>query len=412
MIGDTMDDEGRSADTALEAISAARETLRLKRTPKMTRVWYALFAAISAAIIVIGSYVGQIGDVVIAVPTLLITVMMLFYDKEFIHVPPMLIFIVIVTMVLSLIASMVPNSIALTHLCSFLAGVVLSLIGLIIAYISLGKRPGALNEKSVIIAIEALTFGLAMLMIWLMVVHYVNYVNIELIKKDIYALMDDAIWVSLGCVAIAALYLLDSRNRLMTSTVDRFLTNNSTLMGISIDEAQETKDIIDRGESATLEFKSTLMTNLQTGEPDKRMEKAVLKTVTAFLNTDGGTLLVGVEDNGNIRGVDVERFESRDKMNLHITNIIAAQIGNEFIPFIKFEQVDYGKRDDGREKVVIRFDCTPTSTPAFLKNTKEKTETFFVRSGPSSVELTGNDLISYVMNRKKTSKKLRPALRE
>ena len=152
------------------------------------------------------------------------------------------------------------------------------------------------------------------------------------------------------------------------------------------------------------------MTNLQTGEIDKRMEKAVLKTITAFLNTDGGTLLVGVEDNGNIMGIDIERFENRDKLNLHVTNIIASQIGNEFIPFIKFEQIDYGKRDDGKDRIVMRFDCTPTSTPAFLKNTKEKTETFFVRSGPSSVELTGNDLINYVMNRRKTGKKLRSAL--
>ena len=402
-----MNEEGHETDMDYGALSIAKETLRLKRISKMTRIWYALFAVMSAAIIAIGSYVGQIGDVVIAVPTLVITVMMLFYDKEFIHVPPMLIFIVIVAMIISLTASMVPDSYILTSLCSFLAGVVLSLIGLIIAYISLGKRPGFINEKPLIIAIEALTFGLATFMIWMMVVHYVNT---DIISKDIDSLMDDAIWVTLGCVFITVLYMTDSKNRILTNTVDMFLTNNSTLMGISVDKAEETKDLIDKGESGTLEFKSTLMTNLQTGETDKRMEKAVLKTVTAFLNTDGGTLLVGVEDNGNIKGTDVEKFESLDKMNLHVTNIIAAQIGNEFIPFIKFEQIYYGKRDDGKDRIVIRFDCTPTSTPAFLKNTKEKTETFFVRSGPSSVELTGNDLISYVMNRKKTSKKLRPAL--
>ena len=319
----------------------------------------------------------------------------------------MLIFIVIVTMIVSLVASMIPNSYILSNLCSFLAGVVLSLIGLIIAYISLGKRPGFVDEKPIIIAIEALTFGLASVLIWMMIVHHVNA---NLISKDINSLMDDAIWIAFGCLFITILYMIDSKNRIMTITVDRFLANNSTLMGIAVDRAEETKDLIDKGESGRLEFKSTLMTNLQTGEIDKRMEKAVLKTITAFLNTDGGTLLVGVEDNGNIMGIDIERFENRDKLNLHVTNVIASQIGNEFIPFIKFEQIDYGKRDDGKDRIVMRFDCTPTSTPAFLKNTKEKTETFFVRSGPSSVELTGNDLINYVMNRRKTGKKLRSAL--
>ena len=402
-----MNVEEQNADMGPESIPATNETMRLKRISKMTRAWYALFAIVTAAIIAVGSYVGEVGDVVIAIPTLVITIMMLFYDKEFIHVPPMLIFIVIVTMIVSLVASMIPNSYILSNLCSFLAGVVLSLIGLIIAYISLGKRPGFVDEKPIIIAIEALTFGLASVLIWMMIVHHVNA---NLISKDINSLMDDAIWIAFGCLFITILYIIDSKNRIMTITVDRFLANNSTLMGIAVDRAEETKDLIDKGESGRLEFKSTLMTNLQTGEIDKRMEKAVLKTITAFLNTDGGTLLVGVEDNGNIMGIDIERFENRDKLNLHVTNVIASQIGNEFIPFIKFEQIDYGKRDDGKDSIVMRFDCTPTSTPAFLKNTKEKTETFFVRSGPSSVELTGNDLINYVMNRRKTGKKLRSAL--
>lgn len=402
-----MNVEEQNADMGPESIPATNETMRLKRISKMTRAWYALFAIATAAIIAVGSYVGEVGDVVIAIPTLVITIMMLFYDKEFIHVPPMLIFIVIVTMIVSLVASMIPNSYILSNLCSFLAGVVLSLIGLIIAYISLGKRPGFVDEKPIIIAIEALTFGLASVLIWMMIVHHVNA---NLISKDINSLMDDAIWIAFGCLFITILYMIDSKNRIMTITVDRFLANNSTLMGIAVDRAEETKDLIDKGESGRLEFKSTLMTNLQTGEIDKRMEKAVLKTITAFLNTDGGTLLVGVEDNGNIMGIDIERFENRDKLNLHVTNVIASQIGNEFIPFIKFEQIDYGKRDDGKDRIMMRFDCTPTSTPAFLKNTKEKTETFFVRSGPSSVELTGNDLINYVMNRRKTGKKLRSAL--
>ena len=181
-----MNVEEQNADMGPESIPATNETMRLKRISKMTRAWYALFAIATAAIIAVGSYVGEVGDVVIAIPTLVITIMMLFYDKEFIHVPPMLIFIVIVTMIISLVASMIPNSYILSNLCSFLAGVVLSLIGLIIAYISLGKRPGFVDEKPIIIAIEALTFGLASVLIWMMIVHHVNA---NLISKDINSLM-------------------------------------------------------------------------------------------------------------------------------------------------------------------------------------------------------------------------------
>ena len=41
------------------------------------------------------------------------------------------------------------------------------------------------------------------------------------------------------------------------------------------------------------------------------MEKAVLKTIVAFLNTDGGNLLIGVDDDGDIIGADIQSFERR-----------------------------------------------------------------------------------------------------
>lgn len=50
------------------------------------------------------------------------------------------------------------------------------------------------------------------------------------------------------------------------------------------------------GESEAVEFKATLRTNLHTGSKDPRIELAVLKTLTGFLNGNGGTLIIGVSD--------------------------------------------------------------------------------------------------------------------
>lgn len=121
------------------------------------------------------------------------------------------------------------------------------------------------------------------------------------------------------------------------------------------------------------------------------MEKAVLKTLVAFMNTDGGTLLIGVSDDGSVCGVDLESFENRDKLNLHLTNLISSQIGNGFLPYISFDMVDFDDRS------VVRVRCLVSPKPVFLKD--GKTEMYFVRSGPSSVELTGMSLINYVNNR-------------
>ena len=57
-------------------------------------------------------------------------------------------------------------------------------------------------------------------------------------------------------------------------------------------------ELIATGESDDVEFKSTLRTNLHTGQIDDKMQSAVLKSIAGFLNAKGGTLLIGVADDG------------------------------------------------------------------------------------------------------------------
>ena len=58
------------------------------------------------------------------------------------------------------------------------------------------------------------------------------------------------------------------------------------------------------GESETREFKSSVCWNLRTGQRDEVMETVIAKTVSAFLNSGGGTLLIGVDDEGRLIGLD------------------------------------------------------------------------------------------------------------
>ena len=57
-------------------------------------------------------------------------------------------------------------------------------------------------------------------------------------------------------------------------------------------------DLLTLGESQTVEFKSTARWNLHTGQAEKKMEHVIVKTVCGFLNAEGGTLLIGVDDSG------------------------------------------------------------------------------------------------------------------
>ena len=68
-------------------------------------------------------------------------------------------------------------------------------------------------------------------------------------------------------------------------------------------ESRSIKDLIADGESEHLEFKSSLRMNLNTQTTDRRVELGALKTLAAFMNSGGGTLVVGVSDDGRPVGV-------------------------------------------------------------------------------------------------------------
>ena len=149
--------------------------------------------------------------------------------------------------------------------------------------------------------------------------------------------------------------------------------------------------MIQLGESKRREFKSTMRVNLHTNKPGKEIETAWLKGVAAFLNTDGGSLLLGVNDDGEITGLEADKFESEDHCQLHFKNLIAAQIGAEFSKYIEFRTVHI----DG--KLVGIAECHRSNEPVFLKHPKG--ESFFIRNGPSSDELPVSQALDYIKAR-------------
>lgn len=89
-----------------------------------------------------------------------------------------------------------------------------------------------------------------------------------------------------------------------------------------------TQELILKGENERVEFKSTLRWNLRAEKKDKAITHASLKTIAAFLNTDGGILLIGVADEGTLLGLNNDKFENEDKLLLFLTNTIKSQKNN------------------------------------------------------------------------------------
>ena len=160
----------------------------------------------------------------------------------------------------------------------------------------------------------------------------------------------------------------------------------------SAERAAWIKSLISSGESDRVEFKSTLRWNLKTDRAEKVIENSWLKSIIAFLNSDGGVLLIGVADAGDILGTVADQFDSDDKYLLHVNNRIREYIGLEFVSFINFQLVPV----EGQKVLLVQ--CQPSPSPVFLKSGKD--EQFYVRVGPGNRRLSTSEVLTYVTNRK------------
>lgn len=189
---------------------------------------------------------------------------------------------------------------------------------------------------------------------------------------------------------------LESRRELMAAIVkkgyDLIAAEAKDSSGVQREKPEEDLiAVIAAGETSKVEFKSSLRTNLHTNSRDGRMESAVLKTLAAFMNTDGGRLVVGVADDGAAIGVDVDGFANEDKMHLHLINVVSGRCGAEAATLLDARFESYGASR------VLVVDCKKSRRPVYVK--EGDTQRFFVRTGPATRELTGGDLVSYVDGR-------------
>ncbi len=213
----------------------------------------------------------------------------------------------------------------------------------------------------------------------------------EFIASDYIYTMRSLTLVFLGAFFAAALgygYMKGPRATIMKKIVTKFKTKNPNFFTERIDSPEEVIEMIKKGETDKIEFKSTLRINLHTGDTDKKVENSALKTITGFLNSGGGTLLIGVNDSGEILGIEKDKFLNNDRFNLHFTNLFKERIGNLFLNHIDFEIISI------TDKQVLKVECIKSNKPVFLKT--ERGEEFYIRVGPASVLLTGSKLIQYI----------------
>lgn len=162
----------------------------------------------------------------------------------------------------------------------------------------------------------------------------------------------------------------------------------------AVKEQLDTDSLVTRikhGETATLEFKSSLRYNIRANKMDKDIENSVLKTIVAFCNTKGGELLIGVADDESIVGIEHDGFPNDDKFQLHLRNLLKDRIVPSVVEFVEFSLVTI----EGR--TICHVICKQSRRQEiWLKPDQNSPELFFVRMGPSSTELHPREALAYI----------------
>lgn len=165
------------------------------------------------------------------------------------------------------------------------------------------------------------------------------------------------------------------------------------------------EEIIKNEESQFLEFKSTLIWDVHNSKPDKKiMGEIIMKAISAFSNSEGGILLIGISNDKKVVGLnsDYNTFRggkgNRDDFELHLTSLIVNSFSNTFAKdniSIEFPEVN------SKEICLIRIKRgdIPYTLKISDKSGHQK-EKFFIRVNNSSREI--DDLLEfarYIKNR-------------
>lgn len=168
------------------------------------------------------------------------------------------------------------------------------------------------------------------------------------------------------------------------------------LRGITPTFARSIDDLLAGAEDDTVEFKSTARWDLREQKRNREMEDEVVKTIAAFLNTNGGTLLIGIADDGTLIGLGYDyanvRPSNGDGFVNWLSGLLTNSMGTAAAMRVRARIVQHGGTD------LCRVDVPASSQPTWTKTSK-RSRVFFVRMNNTTRIMPEEELPSYLIDR-------------
>ncbi|NIV38815.1 MAG: PH domain-containing protein [Anaerolineae bacterium] len=160
-------------------------------------------------------------------------------------------------------------------------------------------------------------------------------------------------------------------------------------------EPRPVGELIAAGEGQYVEFKSSLMWDYRRQVVNKALYEPVMKNIVGFMNSSGGALLIGVDDDGAILGLEADYHVMRKPDSDGFENVFNMafnkMIGVEYRRFVDvaFPEIE-GKQ-------VCAVSVRPATWPAYLR--AKGSEAFYVRAGNASQPLTVSQAARYIQDK-------------
>ncbi|HEY5816107.1 MAG TPA: RNA-binding domain-containing protein [Solirubrobacterales bacterium] len=191
---------------------------------------------------------------------------------------------------------------------------------------------------------------------------------------------------------------LDARRKLLAQVVRRGFERLSIAEESVSEVVGQLSDLVEEGESHGLEFKASARINLHTGERDDSIEAAVTRTVAGFANSQGGTLIIGITDDGEPVGLEHDyatlKKTNADGLELWLVDHLSHRIGRTAVARLKIDFPVLHAIE------VCRIQVPAAPEPVFVNPPSgEKVSDFFIRIGNSTRALPTDEALQYKAER-------------
>ncbi|OUS11500.1 hypothetical protein A9Q89_08460 [Gammaproteobacteria bacterium 53_120_T64] len=168
-----------------------------------------------------------------------------------------------------------------------------------------------------------------------------------------------------------------------------------TIESLNQELGKDLASLLSQGEGPKLEFKSSFRWDLREQRANKKLELVILKTIAGFMNSKGGTLLIGVNDEGGITGLQPDyallKKSDADGFEQAVVTVVSTNLGADLCPYLHtvFHAID------GRDICRIIIKAAPR--PVYLN--REGAPRLYLRTGGGTRDMNIQEATEYIKGR-------------